>query len=94
MNFKQFLKPDWRKVVIFFVVSFLLTLFLGVKSPVTPLDISITKIGFPALFLTIKEGLLGKTYKWNFVNLIINIAIWYLLSCLIIWIYDKVRKRS
>jgi len=94
MNFKQFLKPDWRKVVIFFVVSFLLTFFLGVESPVTPLDISITKIGFPVLLLTIKETLLGKTYKWNFVNLIINIVVWYLLSCLIIWVYDKIKKRS
>jgi hypothetical protein len=26
--------------------------------------------------------------------LLLNFVVWYLLSCLIVWIYDKFRKRK
>lgn len=93
MTLKQFLKPDWRKIVLFVIVLFLLTFFLGIKFSAIPEIESIIEIGYPP-FLTIIEGFLGnKTYKWNFTNLIFNIVIWYLLSCVIIWIYDKIKKK-
>lgn len=93
MTLKQFLKPGWKKIVIFFIIL-LLTLFLGIKfSAIPEIDI-IYEIGYPA-FLTITTIMFGrKIYEWNFPNLIINIVIWYLLSCLIVWIYEKVKGKK
>ena len=97
MNLKQFLKPDWRKIVIFLVI-FLLNLFLGIKS-YSFYSATETIYGYPLPFLTVYIELLppATVVNWNFRNLIIHIIVWivlYLLSCLIIWIYEKVKKKS
>jgi heme/copper-type cytochrome/quinol oxidase subunit 4 len=101
MTLKQFLKPDWRKIVVFVLISFssiTLTIFLNLKrsSINGPPLITGTKIGYPIfLDVTYKTEMENEitTYEWNFINLIFNIIIWYLLSCFIIWVYDKLKKK-
>jgi hypothetical protein len=88
MNFKQFLKPDWRKIVIFIV---LLIVFLPWKSDIIVGELYWRAWGFPWPILAHKEGLfLTLIYQ----GLIIDLIFWYLISCLIIWIYDKLKKKS
>jgi len=109
MNFKKFLKPDWRKIVVFIIVLFLwLILFTSTivvfpesfpKLSVRPMHISTGVIvGYPVFLVKLKYVFINNIfypfyYIWNFSNLLINITVWYLLSCLIIWIYDKVKKK-
>ena len=96
MNFKQFLKPDWRKIVIS-VVLFIILSYL-INNPFYTED-----KGFPLVFLDFAvygPALLPSgtivDYRgpvFSLMNLIIDLIFWYILSCFIIWIYDKFKKR-
>jgi len=61
-KFKQFLKPDWRKIVL-------------------------TIILMAAKYFYVSK------FNGIYVYLITDIIIWYFVSCLIIWIYDKIKKK-
>jgi uncharacterized membrane protein len=92
MNLKQFFKPDGRKIVIF-VVLILVTSFPRYK---LHFELGITQFGLPFPFSQKVVNPMSKTtyIRWEFKNLIVDIIIWYLLSCLIIWILDKLKRKS
>jgi polyferredoxin len=86
MNWKEvvkFLKPNWTKFVLFVIITLLFPY-----------------IGFLSLFVmwgaywnivTGHGGLEKSSEAFSF-----SIPIWivcYLISCLIVWIYDKLRKK-
>ena len=83
---KQFLKPDWRKIAVF-VILFIIPFFIE------PLW-----TGFPLGFIPILCIELGScVLDYSIINypfLMTDLIIWYLLSCLIVWIYDKFRKKK
>ena len=101
MNWKKFLKPNPKKVTLFvalapalyFTAFFFGCFFVGAKPIVKlfepecsyPLDeFLIITLGSPADMI----------FNYLHVNVIfIDFIYWYLLSCLIIWIYDKVKKK-
>jgi len=104
MNWKQFLKPDWRKITIFVIiilpsiiveacVNNLLSCQL-ISASFGYVLVLFTLLVFP-IFLLFK--IIGIPYQaflpWVLV-LIINLLYEYILSCLIIWIYDKFRKKN
>jgi hypothetical protein len=89
MNIKQFLKPDWRKILITVVI---MIVFFPGHPPYYKGG------GFPLCYLCSGNcyggsniASCGITEKP--INLILDIIIWYLISCLIIWIYDKFKKK-
>jgi len=92
MSWKEFLKPDWRKIVItigFFIVSSF-TGYLYVKLSYSSWLMNLGKVlYFPSFFileiLNLRNTPNGVLYFFNFI-------FWYLLSCFIVWIYNKVRK--
>jgi len=95
MNVKQFLKPDWRKVfiiaIIFIVLIYLsFTPFLG-SSPIFTQTLGVIIflfLAFPIVFLNfLKLGIFAFLFGF-----ILSILFWYLITCLIFWIYDKFRK--
>jgi len=120
MNWKQFLKPDWRKIVIL-VILLVTNFFLkGLPDIFTPTNLSYGpwgRIGYPFIFLyEIRHFLdepINNPYasKWfplgtiiiqesptqilglSLPLLILDLIIWYLISCLTVWIYDKSRKK-
>jgi hypothetical protein len=90
MNLKQFLKPDWEKIVIwmiFLILSFMapnhliiLPLFCG------------SNFGIPLPFYCSIKG----PFNFNaFVGFyfLADAIFWYFISCLIVWIYDKFKKK-
>lgn len=83
MNIKKFLKPNWRKIVITVILMIIPFIYLGVSSfiihscPVGMTDCS------PYIF----------DLEFFSVMIFISIIITYLISCLIIWVYDKVKKK-
>jgi len=110
MNWKQFLKPDWKKIVIFTII-FLITPLPGFwsnmdvflynqKCPKCPLptplsgemDSNIMKMLInPNEFYNVRSFYYDITGNpFYFISLLI---IFYLLSCLIIWVYNKVKKK-
>jgi len=96
MNWKQFLKPNWRKILIFVILIFLSSFFIWNFLPVEWMG-----IGFPIPFYEMQWGApaFGISQQpvetsINSIGLIADIIFWYLMSCLIVWFYDKFRKKS
>jgi len=100
MNLKQFLKPDWRKIVIF-VIIFILLFFIPLfpKFSILPTPVGVeggTYIDWKSLYseLSVGYGTLADRINYIKIPIIINCFVSYLLSCFIVWIYDKVRKKK
>jgi hypothetical protein len=81
MTLKQFLKPNWRKVVVFVIIAIIFSLIdYGVSG-----ELIIPIMGLPLPFYI--------NYELIYPFLIIDLIVWYLLSSFIVWIYDKVKKK-
>jgi hypothetical protein len=108
MTLKQFLKPDWRKIVLFVVLLFI-PLPIPIYGPLLlPTPAGITLYGYETLWIPFILAiwsqiscLSGSNCAPYFGNWIVNILFiifilpfYYLLSCLIVWIYDKFRKNK
>jgi hypothetical protein len=121
MNIKQFLKPDWRKIVITLILTFLATylFWLGWQVPGSMiLNSEARSADCCHIIITNQtEGLpevcknFNETYCIQFLAdfekriqsqeiikytpfIIESLVISYLLSCLIVWLYDKIRKKK
>jgi len=84
-NVKEFLKPNWRK---FFVSIILFFIILLITTPIIIFE--------PFYFL----AFLFELFIGLFVAFPVSLLFWiyffllpYILSCLIFWIYNKVKKR-
>jgi hypothetical protein len=105
MNWKQFLKPDRRKKMIF---AFMLLLYLSAfftfnSSFCGPPSISEQKcsnyytkywIDSCSMYCGEPDLLTSVINIVYFLLWLVGIFIIYPLSCLIVWIYDKFRKRK
>lgn len=104
MNWKQFLKPDWKKIILSIIL-----LIIGLVTYFTPsLRIVSISISFPILIGNYIGGPqivsllnIAKETKSIFLLLLILIILllvlliyWYLISCLIVWIYEKIRGKK
>jgi len=87
MSFKQFLKPDWRKILLTFVF---ILIAITIASHLAPFGGSGKILAY--IFLFPIDVLLRTPLEP--VAPVIEILWCYLLSCLIVWIYDKVKKKS
>ena len=97
MNVKDFLRPDWRKMILLFLLSlFFFSVFWGLFN--TSFMITLVAYPFSHLYNILINPNLALT---NFVGakllsvtlLTIDRFYYYFLSCLIFWIYDKLRKK-
>jgi len=103
MTLKQFLKPDWRKIVIFILIALFCVLpylFIRIGPPLDPIIIffmNLTKVlGWPwFLVALLSKSLPEPSYLIRLgifiTSTLILLFFWYFLSCLIIWIYDNNR---
>ena len=96
MNIKQFLKPDWRKVVVFILLFIISTLARANLFPNRKLEPPFPPFVFGMPFVSfyvypVVE--LGSITKYNFIGLIGNVIFWYFLSCFLFWFYDKLKKK-
>jgi hypothetical protein len=104
MNWKEFLKPNWEKIVIiislgisYFVIgTFYFSNCLGVSSSLAkfvPPDYCKFLSPFVVfLGLPVIIRAIGLESFQMILSLILLIVYWYFLSCLIIWIYNKAKK--
>ncbi len=102
-SIKQFLKPDRRKVILIIVFFFLATGISGVynkevdnNSLYGPLGFFIMnsvifkEYGFPLKWLKVGAGEKITSYS----SLAVDLIFWYLISCLLIFIYDKIKAKK
>jgi hypothetical protein len=108
MNWKEFLIPEWRKIVltIIFILVFPLQYWNGIlcemcTPEIEPCSCSSFNFG-PAIigWYFAWKGNIGGSYAMDVLQgiviqlLLIGLPISYLLSCLIVWVYDKVKKKN
>jgi len=93
MTIKQFLKPDWRKIIVFVILLIFVVIIIPIMN--SGFGRYTSSVGFPLVFY--EETFWPKEMeKTNFIisNFIIDIIVLYIISSLIIWIYDKVKKKK
>ena len=100
MNVKQFLKPDQGKIVILVIITIVLSLL-----PFKFGSVYYNAHGLPLpLYFCMPNGLYVYPeapapncgfvdYPYLYLYSLIDIVFWYLISCFIIWIYDKLKKK-
>jgi hypothetical protein len=99
---KEFLKPEWRKMVL--TIIFLLFAIFG--SPFIPLSVELPGRSVPVFAIILlwpsfiftciptKGGVICRLYGIEiYIGYFITILYLYFLSCLIVWIYNKVKKK-
>jgi len=98
MKIKQFLKPDWRKIVIFVILAIISSLY---KRNIGVGELLIPSRGLPLPVYVCLEGFSDVNLRTQLMRpceilyhfLITNLIIFYLISCFIVWIYDKYKKK-
>jgi len=102
MTIKKFLKPDWRKIVLSFLLFVLLFFTLGLRARTGACvrdEEGIPRwcdsiIGFPLEFTLFSDYTpVPVIFSFLFIDIIFWCLVSYLLSCLIIWVYDKYKKK-
>jgi membrane-bound ClpP family serine protease len=97
MNWKEFLKPDWKKIILTIIILsiqfiFLLQVFLPYNF------LFMIWIIFGGYLLFILNALLCSSSEnlcllGVIITFILSAIFWYLFSCLIAWVYDKMKKK-
>lgn len=102
-----FIKPNWRKIIITLILTFILiavTYFYASEESSWGADADFHGLPFP--YYQCVTGYLPNTQpttycdfhvgpdEFPYVWLINDILFWYFISSLIVWIYDKFRKRK
>lgn len=78
-NIIKFLKPDWRKILLTFIILVFVTLFT--------ITYSISAVNIKSSTYT--QSKIAWFLNHNFV---LFIVVWYVISCLIMWVYDKSKE--
>ena len=94
MNWKEFLKPDLRKIVItiiLFIPSFFIVFFMCF--PQGNFICDIFRLQFLILVPIFVILDLSQSLFVLVLQIISDIIFLYLLSCLIVWVYDKYKKK-
>jgi len=90
MNLRQFLKPNWRKIVLMILIPYFVIVFY---------DFYLISQGIQVAFLArpyyISTNNIYLLILVNgFVNSLLTTWWWsYSLGCLIVWIFNKVKKK-
>ena len=102
MNWKQFLKPDKKKITLLTILLATslfveIDIFSSENSWLAPLGCPPDK-GFPIGFLknTCCEKLRnpsGCGFIIEYGNLVVDLIFWYFISCAIVLLYSKIRQR-
>jgi len=93
-SLKEFLRPDWRKIVIVLIIFAYLYFFSRFLSAIyiaCPKQPDFFDFHCGSFFEIVEIILFWPLYFFH--NFVFGILYWYLISCLIIWIYDKVKKK-
>ena len=94
INLKQFLKPDWRKIVLTIIFCVIVYLVNPSCQDCSEGLSSARKFPIPFFIIIIVDFISGfRISDFIWLIAIITVFFYYLFSCLIFWIYDKIRKK-
>lgn len=111
MDWKGFLKPNWRKIIVFIIISVIIFLGLGFLGMIAFSGIHET-IGPPTFekdlffvyfsIITLPAQIISTIFYPDYISKsslevvgwTLNLIYWYLLSCLIVWGWNKYRGKK
>ena len=97
MNWKEFLRPDWRKMVLIVIFNLIFFYFVGWSPCAIISRPSYCRTLETIIFIFQPTFIIGTKFGYGDLPLIfgfiISLFYQYLLSCPIVWIYDKVKKK-
>jgi len=99
MKLKQFLKPDWRKIVLTVILSVWFLFGLIIVGGEGGLNAILTITGLVGVIISLPIILLlfliqVKDMMWGVIYIVLDIIYAFVLSCFIIWIYNKYSKKG
>lgn len=91
-DWNDFLRPTWEKLIVFFALFFifkslLLVVIYGIITPQTWIFLEWIFSPFSTMSVFIRLIQFFSSLMHT-----LDLIYWYFLSCLIIWIYNKVKK--
>ncbi len=98
MGLKQFLKPDWRKILLALIfISLPLYAWFNDENPnaIGILSLFGSFLILPSAIVLSPLYEIGISYTNEIkitIIFLVSSVIYYLLSCLIVWVYYKVKK--
>ena len=109
MKWKEFLRPSYSKIILtvaLLVIAFLYVhpTMMGVKSTISTAEVHYRGLPFPYYKCTTEifpntepfthcDFEVGPNY-FPYLNLVLDILILYFISCLMLWMYGKVKKKK
>ena len=107
MVFERFSKPNWRRILIFIMIYIILIFFVMTLGIVERNCEFTIKKGVPFHYFSARGGACKKDgviqliefrTQFSTIVLISDVLIWgivsYFLSSLIVWVYEKTKKKS
>ena len=100
MNWKKFLEPDFKKLIVFFIIEFI-TIVVSVIPAIPLLLEALIPFNFIISSFTNLTNVNPTDFSSiKYVSIILGLIrflelVWhYVISCFIIWIYSKIRKKK
>ena len=95
MNWKNFLKLDVKKIVLLIILFILFSILFSHYRAIC--IEGGTTFGFPYNFYSncnnaVSQGTILGNPKFDIIGFIVNLIFWYLISALLISLYNKIRK--
>lgn len=91
---KQFLRPNWRKIIVGIILTLISIFFVQRNiSPLFITDVFIMEYGFPLAWLIKSGGFVGYSFHINYLKLTVDLIFWYFPSCLVVFLWDKVKDK-
>ena len=94
MSWKDLLKPDYKKLVVFLISVSLVTLLLQSYDELSEIlyyfsfpFTSVTRVGHDCLPCGIKAS-----YEVDYLGLAANLIFWYVFACVVVELYNMVKK--
>lgn len=95
MNTKEFLKPDWKKGLITAILIIISLLFVYALDRIAIVDFYTIGRGWPLPYFIINiGGGVAQGFSMFYWGLIIDLIFWYLLSCFILSVYDRIKQKN
>ena len=97
MGWKGFIKPDWRRLILFFMTMGGLNYFwISMNDILDARELFGLPLGFypKGSFMMWPGHSTPPTVEFSWVNFMVDILFWYLIACIIFYVYDKIKEEK
>lgn len=101
MGWKEFIKPNWRKILLLIIILLPALLISYNESDCMMMGGGCTHSeGFPFAYHSIHEPAAfpdnppSPTESSNYFAIVLDIIFWYLIACLLFYIYSKIKGKK